>query len=168
MKKRKMVVVGIAIFLHMFLVSIPGVHCEQLRQPLDVERQNLSKDSDLILEGAISDVRQIEDADIDAVDGDITKYKNISDAISIRGLDLRWIITFTIDKIIKGECQQKEFRILVHSPAESFGFIIADMPIDEVDKIRGKYPGKGYGKKYRIYTKLTPNDRMIIGKEEIK
>lgn len=164
--KRSFIAILVVTFFSVLMIT-QSVYCEYPKQYTEPERQNFSAKADLIFEGTISDVRQVGAGSINAIDGDITKYGSINDAMAIQGLDLRWVVTFKVDKIIKGEFPEKTFKILVHSPTESFGFLIDDIPIEQIDAIQGRYPGKGYGKKCRIYVHPTSIGDMIIGKEEL-
>ena len=153
MKKNKSI--GLLAFL--LLISISGVaHATDNRVPLTVlatyteeQRQNISSQADLIIEGVFADVKMIGGKTaIDALARDPSAYENQKAMVA----ELPWVMTFDVKKVIKGEYPEMKFNVLVHSPGTQFGVEFSD-------------PKPSEGKKYRIYVKAAPKGRVLIGQE---
>ena len=88
------------------------------------------------------------------------KYNNVNEML----WDLRWLVTFKIDKVLKGEMPKDKsiYNLLVHSPGTTFGL--------DIDKDK-----TGSDKKYRIYVKLFPEkaqgeleENILLAAEVVK
>jgi hypothetical protein len=111
----------------------------------EAEIQFFSKEANLIFEGQCSALAQLSEARevfIDARAQHGIKYNNINEMLS----DLPWVVTFKIDKVLKGELAEGKdaYYLLVHSPGTTFGL--------DIDRDRS-----GSNQKYRIYVKLYPD-----------
>ena len=102
----------------------------------------LSEKADLIFEGQCTAIVQFlttKGSFIDARAQHGIKYHNVDEMLR----DLPWLVTFKVDKILKGKLPEGKstYNVLIHSPGTTFGLDI------------GKN-SKGSEKKYKIYVKL--------------
>ena len=104
----------------------------------DEERAAITEQADLIFEGTSVAVAQISDG---------ATYHAVEEH-----RDLNWIVTFQVNKLLKGTFPEKTFSILVHSPALFF-----------------LLPLKDGIRKYKFYLKGSYETMYrLIGKEAIE
>jgi hypothetical protein len=154
----------LAVMFYGITISVPVAYCENskggdpakehLKQFTADERAQFQQQADLIFEGTISAVEIFKGNTVNALEGDISKFKSIDEAID--ELESTWLVGFKIDKVTKGDFSKDKYEIFVHSPVDSFGFHISDSERNKKSV---------YGEdKYRIYIKtFSLGDSMIAG-----
>jgi len=126
---------------------------EHLTSISNEERSQFQQEADLIFEGTISDVKIFKGDTVNALEGDLSKFGNIDQAID--ELESTWLVRFKVDKVTKGNFSKNIYDIFVHSPIDSFGFHISDSERNKKTEC-----GKD---KYRIYIKTySLGDSMIF------
>jgi len=126
---------------------------EHLKHYTNDMRAQFQEQADLIFEGTIIDVSLFKGDTVNALEGDLSEYNSIDEALD--DLDLRWLVAFKVDRITKGEFLKDRYEILIHSPVDSFGFHIGN-PEKGID--RDKYGAE----RYRIYIGRFPIATSMI------
>ena len=114
------------------------------------QRNQLFSKADFVLDVTLVDVKMAGKGDMaHALARAKEEYGNEEDMIN----ELSWLITFEIDKILKGEFKGAKYNIFIHSPSIQFG----------VNVFKKAKPSAR--KQYRIYMQITESCDILIGQE---
>lgn len=117
------------------------------------QRQNISSQADLIIDVSYKEAKMVKGkAVIEATARNLASYSNQQEM----AMELPFVITFEVKRVLKGDYKEATFNVLVHSPGVQFGISMG---------LPGFPPKTTKGKKYRIYTKNVEMGRLLIGQE---